>query len=202
MSNLGGKPLLPSEPSCQPYLFILFGWTQKLDAPRTSFSPTELLLSVSFPETGKRNGCHPLPVFASIPPPAQATLTLGPPGRSEKRKTLRLRDPSRGGRAGPHGDKGRRARGQSREPRSTWRSRGTAIEARAGSAGGRWMLPGAESGPGPRRSGRAAGGRAASLRRSREPCHWTAGCPPSPRRPPGPSAYPWPRRRLPGLPCW
>lgn len=83
-SNKRQAPL-PAEPSCQHHLFILFGWTRKVDTPWTSFSPTEQLLSVSFPETRKRNGCHPLdwlPVFASIPPPAQATLTLGPLGRS------------------------------------------------------------------------------------------------------------------------
>lgn len=44
---------LPDEPSRQPHLFILFGWTRRVDTPRTSFSPPEQLLSVSFQGPGR-----------------------------------------------------------------------------------------------------------------------------------------------------
>lgn len=137
MSNLGGKPLLPAEPSCQPYLFILFGWTRKLDAPRTSFSPTELLVSVSFPETREEKRLPPLTCLREYPAPCPSHLDTWSSGTLREEEDPASQGPLLGRAGWSTRGQGRRARGQSREPRSTWRSRGTAIEAGAGSAGGR-----------------------------------------------------------------
>lgn len=165
-----------------------------MGTPRASFSPTEHPLSVSFPETRKGNGCRPLdrlPVFASIPPPAEATLTLSPSGRSEEEDPV-SQGPFRGLVHTGTGWQG--ARPESRSPFHVAEPRGSdrGESGKRGRPGGRCRVR--RVGPGPAGPGkRQVGG----LRPSGAPVSRATGQPaarrrlgdrPAPPRTPGPAA--------------